>query len=304
MNNRTKNRKQNKKYKQKKQNKTVKQLNCSPLIKNKKVVSTSCMTSDVLLKIRDEYNKDHDKKIIATKPALIWHELRMKLNCDDERDWVNEIDDPTLRSQIKKQLFAPEHPPEWLTNKNEWLTNFDINMVMEQYELENKDFKYLGTTPIDYDYILDTESQTCVEDELCKFNLKESMDKGKRRFATVFNLDKHNQSGSHWVSLFIDINKRIIMFFDSASGSVPAKITEFVTNVKEQGLRENIELKYISGKKKHQYGGTECGVYSIHFIIEMLKNPDKAMQIFLYGKIPDEAIEKYRNIYFNSPEKV
>ena len=283
---------------------TVKHLNCNPLVKNKKVVSTSCMTPEVLMKIRDEYNKDHANKIIATKPALIWHELRMKLKYQDERKWVNEIDDLKLRLQIKKQLFAPEHPPEWLKNKNEWLTNFDIDMVMEQYEMENKDFKYLGTTPIDYDYIVDESSHTCVEDNLCKFNLKELISKGKRRFASVFNLDKHDQSGSHWVSLFIDLNKRIIMFFDSASGSVPKEITNFVKNVKDQGLRENIELKYIRGKKKHQYGGTECGVYSIHFIIEMLKHPEKAMHIFLYDRIPDNEVEKYRKKYFNTPENV
>jgi len=284
--------------------KTVKRLNCSPQVKNKKVVLNSCMTPEVLLKIRDEYNKDHDKKIVATKPVLIWHELRMKLNSQDERKWVNEIDDTKLRAQIKKQLFAPEHPPEWFKNKNEWLTNFDIDMVMEQYEQENKDFKYLGTTPIDYDYIVDVESHTCVEDDLCKFNLKELMSQGKHRFASVFNLDKHDESGSHWVSMFIDVNKRIIMFFDSASGSTPKKITEFIDNVKAQGLRENIEFKYITGKKKHQYGGSECGVYSIHFIIEMLKNTEKAMHIFLYDRIPDKEIEKYRKKYFNTPENV
>jgi hypothetical protein len=284
--------------------KTVKQLNCSPLVKNKKVVSSSCMTPEVLLKIRDEYNKDHSQKIVATKPALIWHELRMKLNCQDERKWVNEIDDPKLRAQIKKQLFAPEHPPEWFKNKNEWLTNFDIDMVMEQYEMENKDFKYLGTTPIDYDYIVDTQSKTCVEDNLCKFNLKKLLSQGKRRFASVFNLDKHDESGSHWVSVFIDVNKRIIMFFDSASGSIPKKINEFINDVKAQGLSENIEFKYINGKKKHQYGGSECGVYSIHFIIEMLKHPEKAMHIFLYDRIPDKEIEKYRKKYFNTPENV
>jgi hypothetical protein len=262
------------------------------------------MTSEVLLKIRDEYNKDHDKKIVATKPALIWHELRMKLDTKDERKWVNEIDNPKLRSQIKKQLFAPEHPPEWLKNPNEWLTNYDIDQVMEQYEMENKDFKYLGTTPIDYDYIVDTQTHTCVEDDLCKFNLKELMSQGKHRFASVFNLDKHDQSGSHWVSVFIDVNKRIIMFFDSASGPVPKKIAEFVNIVKEQGMNQNIVFKYIAGKKKHQYGGTECGVYSIHFIIQMLAQPDKAMQVFLYGKIPDKEVEKYRKKYFNSPENV
>ncbi len=40
----------------------------------------------------------------------------------------------------------------------------------------------------------------------------------------------------------------------------------------------------------------------IHFIIEMLKHPEKAMHIFLYDRIPDDEVEKYRKIYFNSPE--
>jgi hypothetical protein len=106
------------------------------------------------LKIRDEYNKDHSEKIIATKPVLIWHELKTRLECKDERCWVDEIDNSDLRTQIKTQLFAPEYPPEWIKNKNEWLTNYDIDSVMKQYELDNKDFKYLGTTPIDYDYIV------------------------------------------------------------------------------------------------------------------------------------------------------
>ena len=284
--------------------KTIKRLNCSPMVKNKKVVQTSCMTTEVLLKIRDEYNKDHADKIIAAKPAMIWHELRMKLDSQDERKWVNEIDDVQLRSQIKKQLFAPEHPPDWFKNKNEWLSNFDINMVMEQYEMENKDFKYLGTTPIDYDYILDKTENTCVENNLCKFNLKKLLGQGKRRFAAVFNLDRHDQSGSHWVSLFIDVNKKIIMFFDSASSSVPKQISKFINNVKQQGLKENIRFESISNKKIHQSGGTECGVYSIHFIIEMLKQPDKAMQVFLHEKISDNEVEKYRSVYFNSPENI
>jgi len=293
------------KFKNKKgMQKTLKRLNCSPMVKNKKVILTSCMTSEVLLKIRDEYNKDHPNKIIATKPALIWHELRMKLDSQDERKWVNEIDDPKFRTQIKKQLFAPEHPPEWLKNKNEWLTNFDIDTVMEQYEMENTDFKYLGTTPIDYDYILDKSSNTCVENNLCRFNLQKLLSQGKKRFAAVFNLDRHDQSGSHWVSLFIDVDKKIIMFFDSASSSIPKKIAEFVNNVKEQGLRENIHFKSINNKKIHQNGGTECGVYSIHFIIEMLKQPENAMDVFLHQRISDKDVEKYRNVYFNSPENI
>ena len=31
----------------------------------------------------------------------------------------------------------------------------------------------------------------------------------------VFNLDKHDQEGSHWVSMFIDLKRDGIYYFDS-----------------------------------------------------------------------------------------
>ena len=282
--------------------KKLRKVNCSPLVKNKKVVSTSCMTADVLLKIKDEYNKDHPDKIIATKPALIWHELKTKLDCKDERCWVNEIDNTELRNQIKTQIFSPDYPPEWIKNKKEWVSNFDIDSVMEQYEKNNKDFKYLGTTPIDYDFIVDKKTKTCVEDKLCKFNLKKLLQEGKKKFACVFNLDKHNKSGSHWVSLYIDVPQKIIMFFDSANGGISKNVKKLISAVKKQGLEENIDFKFIKNNKSHQRGGSECGIYAIHFIIEMLLQPDKSMEMFLNGSIPDKEIAKYRDVYFNKPE--
>jgi hypothetical protein len=261
------------------------------------------MTPEALLKIRDEYNKDHADKIIATKPVLIWHELKMKLNCKDERCWIKEIDDLNLRTQIKNQLFAPEHPPEWIHNKNEWLSNNDIDLVMKQYELKDKTFKYLATTPVDYDFVVDKRTNTCYEDTLCKFDLKTLMAEGKHKFAVVFNLDKHDESGSHWISLFINAQKRIIMFFDSANGRIPREISNFIKIVKQQGVANGINFKFMRNHKQHQRGNTECGVYSIHFIIEMLNNADRAIELFLNGYIPDSKIERYRNIYFNAPEE-
>ena len=261
------------------------------------------MTLEALMKIRDEYNKDHaDNKIIASKPVLIWHELKMKLDCKDERCWIKEIDDKNLRTQIKNQLFAPEHPPDWLDNKNEWLSNFDIDAIMKQYEEKDKTFEYLASSPIDFNFIVDKSSNKCYEETLCKFDLKTLMAAGKHKFAAVFNLDKHDESGSHWVSLFINAHKNIIIFFDSANGNIPTQIAQFIKTVKQQGLDNGIQFKFLRNHKQHQRGNTECGVYSIHFIIEMLNNADRAIELFLNGYIPDNKIEKYRKIYFNTPE--
>ena len=55
-----------------------------------------------------------------------------------------------------------------------------------------------------------------------------------------------------------------------------------------------IQLK--RNDKRHQYKGSECGVYSINFIERML-NGDKFEDIS-NSKIPDDVINKKRNIYF------
>ena len=278
-------------------------LVCGPLVNKKdKVAKDSCITKSVLMRLRNEFNKDHpDNPIMAIKPILIWHEFKMRLShCADERCFLNEIDEPNEKQRLLHTLFAPEHPPEWLQNKNEWLSNHDIDKVMKQYEERYTDFKYLGTSAIDYDFKY--SDGHCVEDQLCKFLLKELMAAGKTRFAAVFNLDKHNQGGSHWVSIFIDVKHKSVVFFDSAKGGIPKEIKRFVETIKTQGLEQDtpIKFKFLTNKSDHQQGDTECGVYSIHFIIEMLES-FKSVKRFLYGNIPDKEMENLRPKLFNKP---
>lgn len=280
-----------------------KNLVCSPTVNpGDKVTNESCLTKPILLTLRDEYNKDHSSNpIIATKPILIWHELKMRLStCNDDRCLLSEIDDVTKREQTMHKLFAPEHPPDWLQNKQEWLSNRDIDSVMPQYEEKYADFKYLGTTSIDYDFKYDNGQ--CVEDQLCRFNLEEQMKAGKRRFGAVFNLDKHTKGGSHWVSMYFDIDHSIVVFFDSAKGGIPTEINRFIKTVTKQGasMKPAIKFEFKTNKSDHQRGDTECGVYSIHFIIEMLHNFDNLSR-FMNGKIPDKEMSKERFKIFNSP---
>ena len=50
--------------------------------------------------------------------------------------------------------------------------------------------------------------------------------------------------------------------------------------------------------KEHQYGDTECGMYTLYFIINMLDGTHDS-NYFKTKRIPDKFVEKYRNIYFN-----
>jgi len=300
----------------------IKPMNCSPVVDGKTPVKTSCLTPDVLVRIKNEYNKDHPSNTIESKdPREIWTALNERLTkengCKKEKCWLKEIDDNKLRKQIETHIFAPEQPSEWKTNPDEWLSNYDIFNVIRQYQEKYPDFKFMGPTTIDFDTRLQERNNECVEEELCKFDLKMDMKKGIQHFACVFNLDKHDQSGSHWVSMFVDIPEKIIFYFDSAGATnIPKEIGVLVKRLQKQGAELDVPIKFTyhnNGRLQHQKGGTECGMYAIFFIVTMLtgKTPfygeqilsmKERLHLFLKKKIPDKVVFDYRDLYFNVKE--
>lgn len=294
-------------------NKTLKQLNCSPMIEEGRISKNTCYTKPVLIKIQQEYNKyHHDNKIYASNSIELWHKIKNRMtSCDKEDCWLQEIKNETLRKNIDKYIFAPKHPPEWNDNPNEWLSNVDIEKVLAQYQIKHKKFVVLGPTTIDFDSKPAALNHKCVEERLCKFSLGELIQTGKTKIGVVFNLDKYNEDGSHWVSLFVDADEEVIFYFDSANNKIPNEINNLVNRIKEQGLalKTPIHFKYYdSTHARHQTGSTECGMYSLFFIITMLTGKtdfNKKMtmrdkiKLFTKKSIPDKYVAKYRKIYFN-----
>ena len=116
----------------------------------------------------------------------------------------------------------------------------------------------------------------------------------KKRFGIIFNLDEHYKSGSHWVSLFFDFSNKKIYFCDSVGKEPEKRIQSFINKIIKQ-MGDNYEYKY--NKTKHQKGGSECGVYSINFILRLLKG--KNFDDMMNKRISDEKVNKYRFFYFN-----
>jgi hypothetical protein len=63
-------------------------------------------------------------------------------------------------------------------------------------------------------------------------------------------------------------------------------------------LTPRISLKLIVNKKNHQYKNTECGMYSIFMIINMLTNK-MTLHDFTNRRISDEQMMQFRKKYFN-----
>lgn len=281
--------------------KTEKKINCSPKSKDE-LNDFSCYTNKSLIKLRDRWNARHpDVKITTNSPKEIHKQLseHLKYICNNEACWLKQ---KSVFGQLESDLadsFAPESPPEWKKNPNEWLSSTDIMKVMKQYEKAYKCFDFIGPSPIDFD----TRKLygECVWEELCKFNLEKLIKKGKTKIGVIFNTDPHYKGGSHWISLFINIKKGTIFFFDSAGDKIPNQIMKFVNNIIEQGkmLNKKIDFKFDENHPvEHQYGNTECGIYSIFFIVHMLE--DTMTEHYLKTHIlKDEYMQKFRHIYFN-----
>jgi hypothetical protein len=287
-----------KKYKTK--NKTRK-INCSPKPKEK-LNHFSCYTNEALIELRNHWNARHpDAKIRSNSPKEIHKKLSIYLKdvCNNEACWLKQKNDFGKLESYLTDSFAPESPAEWKKNPNEWLSSTDIIKVMKQYEKAYKCFDFIGPSPIDFD----TRKLygECVWEELCNFNLEKQIKNGKTKIGVIFNTDPHYKGGQHWISMFINIKKKQIFFFDSTGDPAPKEVKKLIKRIVEQGnnITPKIRFKVDSNEGvEHQYGNTECGVYSLFFIVHMLE--DKVTEHYLKTHIlKDEYMQKFRHIYFN-----
>ena len=253
-----------------------KTLNCHPSLKDKTVSSDSCLTPSLLEKIKHTYNQKHlQQPLLAVEPLALYNEIsqRFEESCKEEKCWIRkllQVDGKTLENQ----LYRPTSPADWNKNPVEWLSNFDIEAVMNQYEEANPEFEFLGPVPIDFDSrTKEGDDSTCVSRDVCSFHLVEKVHKGKTKVGIVFNLSPSTSSGSHWVSLYVhlpdslmksntshkkkggfldtggvmkkeEVGKRhpwgkktaYCFFFDSAGESAPKEVQKLVKRLQEEWL--------------------------------------------------------------------
>lgn len=298
-----KNRTRNKKFRGKSlvKRKTKTKLNCSPKPKDQ-LNQYSCYSDNSILKLRNKWNARHpDSKITSRSPKEIHQQLTklMKNVCNNEACWLNQsgaFGHINTDSELTES-FAPMSPPEWKNNPNEWLSSVDIMNVMKQYEKAYPCFDFMGPSPINFD--TKKLHGECVWNELCNFNLQRQIEKGKTKIGIIFNTDKDTGPGQHWISMFINIKKKMIFFFDSVGEPAPKQIMVLVKRIQEQGNALGMEFKFDSNEGiEHQYGNTECGIYSIYFIVHMLE--DKMTEEYIKTHILDDKyMEKFRKVYFN-----
>ena len=239
--------------------------------------------------------------ILTNTPKDIHTRLDNRLSdkCNKESCWFKQdFMKKNTDNVMKKYTFAPDAPSSWKKNKWEWLSSIEIEDIMKQYEHTYPCFSFLGPSPIDFDKKLSYNE--CVWDELCKFDLKHFIDKKKKKIGIAFNLDPHHKDGSHWVGMFVNIPKGMIYYFDSNGEKLPRKINKLVKRIIEQGKSLGIDFKLEQNNPvSHQRRDSECGIYVLYFLVEMIK--DKPFQHFKNKKlrIKDKFMNSLRRKWFN-----
>ena len=278
-----------------------KKLSCGPTQEK----SFTCYTTSALLQLRDSWNARHpDAAIQSNDVEEIWHSLKSGFGnvFNKESCWVRQLASSSKEVKNLFNYFAPESPKTWKKNPNEWLSSVDITKVMKQYEDKFSSFEFLGPSPIDFDKTPKGES-SCVFEELCNFELKTYVNPTdpKHKIGIIFNTDPHYLTGSHWISLFINLKREYIFFFDSTGDTPPKEITKFVKKIIKQGKELGMHFKYIVNTKEHQKRDTECGIYSLFMITNLLKET-RTPEDFLTTLFTDKEMERFRGIFFNHEE--
>ena len=116
-------------------------------------------------------------------------------------------------------------------------------------------------------------------------------------------MDKQNEPGSHWTAMYIELlpccrKEPSIYYFDSVGDKPPKQVFSLVDRLQEQfeSIKNN-SMDFLYNDIKHQYKNTECGIYCLHFISNMLEGGDFKKYIGNIKK--DDYMEKYRDYFFN-----
>ena len=256
--------------------------------------SEGCIPIDVLQKVALKLNIEDSSSDLRSH---IENKLNIKSNNKvNEYSFVKALPlDEGEKEKLIKQYLRPKMPDSWKSDPDKWLNSNDITYVMEQYEEAFPKFEFMGPHPIDFaapdPYKKDGK---CLINEMCELRVTNALKEGTESIGIIYNLDPHFKGGSHWVAAYIDLKHHKTYYFDSYAIEPPKQIATFMKWLTTQ----DPEMKLFYNGNRFQRGGSECGMYSMYFILRMLEGDD--FQAFSRTKPPDSFMLDLRDWLFST----
>ena len=241
---------------------------CHPSVGRQRPAA-GCLPVEILEKAAAALNLKHAPK---TGPALRKRlEQELDVPTGHEYSFLSKLPfPPTERAAIAKQYLRPVAPAAWKKDPDMWLDSTNIADVMNQFELSNPRFEFMGPFPIDFAAPSPYEkgpggAKRCLMNEMCELHVKDAAKNGTDYIGIVYNLDPHFKSGSHWVANFIDLKRKTCHYFDSYGMAPPKQIATFMKWLATQ----DPEMKLHYNSKRLQFKNSECGVFCLFFLTLM-----------------------------------
>ena len=289
---------------------TIENKKCSPY-EFFKYSYGSCIHIVILIQMAIAYNKicDNDNliKIIdmnnfknKNDPLLSQYKLYLLYSFTaiygkEQQAWltkpfIKELH-PVFRTMLEN-TFRPKGP----ASSTKWLTQLDIDKVCNQYELQYKNYKYLGCLPADHVKL--DEYLTIKYKDYHQFN--EDLKNGIYKYSYITNTDSSGEPGQHWRSLLFNTKEFKIYFIDSVGNNPIKEDMSFINLVIEYMKSKNNDKMpdYRISKTRHQKSNTECGVYSLYFTIQFIKG--ESFDEFESKRIDDTKMIAFRNEIFSN----
>lgn len=287
--------------------------------------TVSCFPKEVLLKIVRIWNVAHPSQMIklsvGDSKQDIWEGIQQALSSkcgDNETCWLEQ---PFLKGKKDMNKFFKPLAP---LGRYQWLSTDDIFNVMNQWEEKYPSFKFVGPVPMDFLKLGDPDSRF-----LQNLNLKNTP---YRYIGVILNMDPSTAGGSHWIGMMFRVKEKSVDFFDSygelftyknslgvgyydSHGTfhsaspkigIPPEIQKLISKATgtsmSGGGTGGSNRKALNGGFKlrintiqHQYANSECGVYSMLFVIKSLYKP---FEEITQDILMDEKANQYRDVLF------
>lgn len=280
--------------------------------------SDGVCSRDTLISLMRKFVEKETGKPCSNNKADIIQNINKILGCDSESCVLSnpkfvEMAGRDRVNKEKQERFRPAGP----SDSTALLNNINIDEELELYVKKYPNFHPFPFRMIDF---ADTEPKEFQElyaqnndpdYAKCKLltfcNFKENLlANGKNCAGVVLNTDRHTGGGKHWFALFFDMrnaNKFSLEYFNSSGNMPMSEVHEYLIQLKRKldRLYPNVETTIeIVSQVQIQDSRTECGVYSLYFIISRLEgiSLDQFRKVIHTKGIPDDKMIEFRKHLF------
>lgn len=271
---------------------------CAFFLKERNICSNNAIINDLkdlVVAIKQRKGEAGGSDMVNLTPETVIGELKKETGCNTEscvlksKLVASKVDPKKLEENARR--FKPDGP----YNSTKWLSNINIDEVLDQVAIKHKDFIHVPFQMIDF-------AEAGGSDSLSNVNLVEKIKQGMKSFGVVINTDSSRGSGKHWFALYGDFSKEVytLEYFNS-SGHYPAtqvsRWLEDTRNKLEQDTGKKV--KVVLHTVPLQNDDHSCGPYSLYYIMSRVSGVP--WEQFKKKRISDRQMVLFRkHLFVNS----